>query len=599
MTGRRFLALIATTAEPFPPGQIERARKAAVSFVPLIETDRFMLWSDHRHGITQAGSHAIVGELFDRGSTRPETALDDVAWTAIARSRSETLIERYWGSYVAFTTEDKGMAVVRAPLGDLGCYYARVGGVLLVASDLALLSDCGCRFAIDRGALVRHIAYPEWRRSETCLDGVEELRGGDRLLVSANGVECETLWSPWAFVGQDRMIDDPVEAARAVRNAVHLAVRARVAGHDRAVLLLSGGLDSAIVATSLKAAGTDVIGLNFIGDDAASDERHYAGMVARSAGIELLTREFDLDRVDVRRSGAAHIPYPVHRCFTQAQDAVAAETAELCGADILLDGGGGDNVFFASRTVSILADCLATGGLDKRFWNAARALGDLGQTGTWALAWRAVHRAWLRSRAPRQPPAVAFLSDAARSMVADAVAHPWFLPPEGVLPGRASHVALLAPAQNLAEAINAQAPHRAISPLVSQPVVEACLRVPSWAWLAPGRDRATARRAFAPDLPEEIIARRSKGTPTGFVATIFDRQRQAIRDMLLGGRLVEFGLIDEAKLAQALSTPGPVRDLRFVRIMELVDAEVWAAAQIQGPQPSSTVRRLLECGPNA
>lgn len=580
MTGRRFLAQIATTAEPLPPGRIDRARKAAALLVPLIETDRFMLWSNHRYGIAQVGSHAIVGELFDRGSTRPETTLDDAAWTAIAQSRGRKLIERYWGSYVAFTTDDTGMAVVRAPMGDLGCYHARDGDVLLVASDLALLSDYGCRFAINRGALARQIAYPEWRRSETCLDGVEELRGGDRLLVSANGADHETLWSPWAFVARDRLIDDPAEAARAVRNAVHLAVRARAAGHDRAVLLLSGGLDSAIVAASLKATGTEVTGLNLIGDDAASDERRYAAMVARSVDIELLMRTFDLDCVDVRRTGAAHMPYPVHRCFTQAQDWVAAEIAEQCGADILIDGGGGDNVFFASRTVSILADCLAAGGLDKRFWSAARALSDLGQTGTWVLAWRAVHRAWLRSPAPRQPPAVAFLSDVARLIIADTVAHPWFLPPASVLPGRASHVALLAPAQNLVEAINAQAPYRTISPLVSQPVVEACLRVPSWHWLAPGRDRATARSAFAPDLPEEIIARRSKGTPTGFVAAIFDRQRKAIRDMLLGGCLAEFGLIDEAKLTQALSAPGPVRDLRFVRIMELVDAEAWAAAQI-------------------
>jgi asparagine synthase (glutamine-hydrolysing) len=580
MTGRRFLALIATTAEPLPPGRIERARKAAALLVPLIETDRFMLWSGHRYGIAQVGGHAIVGELFDRGSTRPETTLDYAAWTAIARSRGEKLIERYWGSYVAFATDDTGVSVVRAPMGDLGCYHARDGGVLLVASDLALLSDFGCRFAIDRGALARHIAYPEWRRSETCLDGVEELRGGDRLFVSTNGGECETLWSPWAFVARDRMIDDPGEAARAVRNAVHLAVRARTASCDRALLLLSGGLDSAIVAASLKAAGTEVSGLNLIGDDAASDERRYAGIVARSVGIELLTRTFDLDRVDVRRSGAAHMSYPVHRCFTQAQDAVAAETAELCNADIVIDGGGGDNVFFASRTMSILADCLATGGLDKRFRSAARALGDLGQTGTWALAWRAVHRAWLRSPAPRQPPAVAFLSDAARSIVANTVAHPWLLPPATILPGRASHVALLAPAQNLVEAINAQAPYRTISPLVSQPVVEACLRVPSWHWLAPGRDRATARRAFAPELPQEIISRRSKGTPTGFVATIFERQRKAIRNMLLGGRLADFGLVDEAKLTQALTTPGPVRDLRFVRIMDMVDAEAWAAAQM-------------------
>jgi hypothetical protein len=136
MMGRRFLALIATSAEPLPPGRIDRARKAATSLVPLIETDRFMLWSDHLYGIAQVGGHAIVGELFDRGSTRPETTLDDAAWTAIARSRGEKLIEHYWGSYVAFVTDDTGVSVVRAPMGDLGCYHARDGGVLLVASDL-------------------------------------------------------------------------------------------------------------------------------------------------------------------------------------------------------------------------------------------------------------------------------------------------------------------------------------------------------------------------------------------------------------------------------------------------------------------------------
>lgn len=55
MTGRRFLAQIATTAEPLPPGRIDRARKAAALLVPLIETDRFMLWSNHRYGIAQVG----------------------------------------------------------------------------------------------------------------------------------------------------------------------------------------------------------------------------------------------------------------------------------------------------------------------------------------------------------------------------------------------------------------------------------------------------------------------------------------------------------------------------------------------------------------
>lgn len=533
----------------------------------------------HAHRIAHPGGHAVVGELFERGSTWPEHALDDHAWAAIARSRGEALIDRYWGNYVAFLSGAAATMIVRAPFGDLGCYHAEKDGIRMIASDLALLAALGCRRAVDPDALARHIAHPEWRRGETCLHGVAELRGGDCLIVSADSVALQSSWSPWTYVARDRQIDDPEDAAHTVRNAVQNAVRARIADSERLVLLLSGGLDSAIVGASLKGIQAKVIGLNLVGDDAASDERRYAALAAQAAGIALLTRSFAPERINVRVSGAAHMPYPVHRCFTQAQDAVAAEIAGQYGADCVVDGGGGDNVFFASRTVAILADCLATRGPDRRFWDAARVLGDLGQAGTWALAWRAAHRAWLRSAAPRQEPALDFLSSAAHALVRDAPAHPWFVPPVGVLPGRSAHVALLAPAQNLVEAINAQAPQRAISPLVSQPVIEACLRVPSWHWLAPGRDRAIARRAFESDLPEAIVSRRSKGTPTGFVAAIFDRHRPTIRDMLLGGRLAELGIIDTRKLAEALAVPGPVRGLRFVRIMELVDAEAWAAAQ--------------------
>ncbi|MGN8001177.1 asparagine synthase-related protein [Sphingomonas sp. 22176] len=550
-----------------------------MALAPLIATDRLLLWSDHPNRIAHPEGHAIVGDLFDRDITRAEQTLGEAAWSNITQSRGAMLIDRYWGSYVAFLSGESVTSIVRAPFGDLGCYHAEAHGVRLFASELALLEALGCPRIIDPGALARHIAQPEWRRSETCLVGVAELRGGDRLTVSADGTTQRRLWSPWTHVAPDRQINDAAQATHLVRSAVYHAVRARAAGSERLVLLLSGGLDSAIVASGLKGMRADVIGLNLVGHDAASDERHYAALAAQAGGIDLQTRRFDLARIDVRSSGAAHMPYPVHRCFTQAQDAIAAEMAVEWGADRVIDGGGGDNVFFASRTVAILADCLASRGPGRCFWDSARVLGDLGQAGIWTLAWRAVHRAWFRSPAPRQAPAIDFLSDVARAIVHDTPAHPWFLPPPDILPGRAAHVALLVPAQNLVEAINAQAPQRAVSPLVSQPVVEACLRVPSWHWLAPGRDRAVARLAFESDLPAAIVSRRSKGTPTGFVAAIFDRHRLAIRDMLLGGRMAALGLIDTSKLAEALSLPGPVRGLRFVRIMELVDAEAWAAAQ--------------------
>ncbi|UIJ46344.1 asparagine synthase-related protein [Sphingomonas cannabina] len=564
-------------AEPARTG-IEAALPASFSLV--FGAGGVLLFSDRPESCLRLPGAAIVGEIFARGEAKPCRSLGPDTSIAIERSCGETLVEAYWGAYVAVVINSSGATtLVRAPFGDLGCYYLRSGAALLVASDLPLLcAIANVERRLDVPALARHIAYPEWRSHETCLSEVSELRGGDSLRITPDGITPRAIWSPWRFVAEELQIDDPHDAARRVCDAIQLSVRARTRNRT-CLLLLSGGLDSAIVAAVLAEANADFSGLNLIANDAASDEWRYASLAAQSLGIDLECRRFALDKIDVRRSGAAEMPYPVHRCFTQALDDIAIEVAEARGAELIVDGGGGDNVFFGLRSVSILADCLLTSGFDQRFWIAARALGDLAQTGTATLLRRTIARAWFRSRPPHLAPNLAFLSADAKAAALARERHPWFAPPPGVLPGRASHIALLAPAQNLVEALQAQARYPSMSPLVSQPVVETCLRVPSWSWIAPGRNRAAARRAFETSLPPAIIDRRSKGAPTGFVAAIFEQNRSVIRNMLLGGALAEAGLLDRRAVADALDHSGPTRDFGFVRIMELVDAEAWARAQ--------------------
>jgi asparagine synthase (glutamine-hydrolysing) len=112
--------------------------------------------------------------------------------------------------------------------------------------------------------------------------------------------------------------------------------------------------------------------------------------------------------------------------------------------------------------------------------------------------------------------------------------------------------------------------------LLTQPLVETCVRVDSRLWFAPGQTRALARHAFAAELPPVTLARRSKGTPDGFVATLFLQRRPQIRAMLLDGLLAEQGLLNRAAIAQVLDARRPVANTDFVRMMELVDAEAWA-----------------------
>jgi asparagine synthase (glutamine-hydrolysing) len=491
------------------------------------------------------------------------------------------LIERYWGSYVAVLARPRGVTIVRAPFGDLGCYFTFNEDALYVASDLPLLA-AACEYprAISADQVVRHIAWPDWRFEATCLEGIRELSGGERLTIAAGELRRDSLWTPWAFIGPERENDSKTEAAGALRNATELAVAARAATCRRPLALLSGGLDSSVVASCLRTTGTDFTCLNFLAADAASDETGYARCVAETLACDLRIERLTSDYVDVRRSGAAHLPYPIHRCFTQAQDAIAQTVADELGADAVFDGGGGDNVFFATRSVAIVADCLLRAGFGGRFRSTLRSLGDLAQVGLPRLTALAVHRAWWRAAAPRLAPSDGFLDRAWKAETRRWSPHAWFQPPPAALPGRAAHVALLTPAQTMVEAVNAGAPYQAISPLASQPVIEAALRIPSWQWIAPGHDRALVRAAYRDRLPAPIVDRRSKGTPTSFVAQIFEANRGTIREMLLGGWLTENRIVDTVALSKALAGEAPVRDLGFAQLMTLLDVEAWARAQV-------------------
>src|SRR3546814_15687375 len=69
-----------------------------------------------------------------------------------------------------------------------------------------------------------------------------------------------------------------------------------------------------------------------------------------------------------------------------------------------------------------------------------------------------------------------------------------------------------------------------ITPLLSQPIVELCLSIPTWQWVRGGRDRAVARAAVADLLPALIAQRRTKGGQTGFLRRGRSEERRVGRE---------------------------------------------------------------------
>ena len=566
-----------------PAGAL-RHRIGAAGFHVVLDVPGLIVAAARGSMIVPLGEHGlIVGTLFAPGTGAPLAALAPGAAATVAATAGRHLVEAYWGGYVAILRRAAEVALVRAPFGTLPCLIAQHGSGTIAASDIDALRLSGIgRFSIDFDAVTRQLIAGDLRQNTTCLAGIDEMRGGDRLTVASAGTTRERLWSPSAFASSKRRIDDSAEADRRLRDTAIACVAHRTHTLARPLLLLSGGLDSSVVAACLAAENRDFACLNLMTANPTGDERAFARAVAARTGCPLVECDMASGAIDIERLAAVRLPRPVARSFEQHVYALALEQADLLGCDGLVDGGGGDNVFCSQQSVAPAADCLLDPAGRTQFWRVCDDIGQIAETSRWTVAWRAWRRSRDVARPSRWPVDLRWLDARAADLAATAIRHPWLDEERQPLPGRAGHIAMLVAAQGYVEDGPHGTKHRAIAPLVSQPLVEHCLRIPSWDWFAQGRNRAAARRAFEPLLPRHVAWRPGKGSPDSFVARLFETNRAFLRDHLGGGLLAETKVIDRAAVIAAIDDPRPAHGTGFGRILQLADTESWARAIVAG-----------------
>ena len=531
-------------------------------------------------------SGCILGWLFHRnGPARQLDGLSADEAAAIVSSDGNAMLSTIWGGYVAAIAGSDSVRVVRDPSGMLPCYFASCGGFALFASDAETLVATGVAIDIDFEEIGRQLYRAFVPSPSTALRDIHELLAGFALRVPMANGDQEPWWSPWHHV-VDRG-DTPDRAAERLKRIVSHCVHAWASTRGSSLLSVSGGLDSSILAACLARAGTDTICLTMFADDPAGDERTFARALCDHLGLPLIERPYRLEDIDIKEPLAPHLPRPRDRTQANAYERVHLKVATEIGADVFMTGNGGDNVFGYSQSAAPVADRYLTEGIGQEM---LRSLVDVcRQTG--CSFFDALSQAWRLARgspAHRVQPNPLFLDPHFASGLDPAeLHHPWLDAPVGALPGKAVHISSILRVQPNLEASRGY--HLPVfSPLMSQPIVESCLEIPSWEWRSGGRDRSLARRAFAADLPQLLLNRRVKGTPSRFAARLLDHFRGAIRERLLGGRLAAHRIIDTVAVEQVLAGERPVPDLERVRVLELVNAEAWIehwAARGPAPEP--------------
>jgi len=521
------------------------------------------------------GGGCVLGALYPRfGPPRAiEATQIELGPKDGPAAAEDRLLDRYWGGYVGIFPTRGGHRVLRDPSGALPCYYAETASGLVLASDMdLLLAVRKTPPAVSWTSLVKHLYLRGLPSPETCLRGIEELLSGYALDVSADTVDQRMCWSPWHYVEADPEAGAPPPDR--LRRVVRASVEALTFSHERLLVSVSGGLDSSIVAACLARAGREVRCVTMFTTDPSGDERVYARDLCRHLALPLTECVYRIDDVDIDMAMSPHLPRPVGRTLAQAYERAHLKIAEEMKADAFVTGNGGDNVFGFSQSAAAVTDYYLRRGLGLGLLRIIRDVCRQTESGP-AEVVRAALR--LKRRGYLWSPGPMFLNAGMLAGLAPQHFHqPWLDVPRDVGPGKAAHVASLLRVQPLLEPGRSRfAP--VIAPLLSQPVMEACLAIPSWDWRAGGRDRAVARAAFAADLPPAIIGRRSKGGPDGFSAIVLREHRAAIRERLLDGLLARNGVIDRAALEARFMDRRPFSGEEQGRLLELLDTEAWVS----------------------
>jgi asparagine synthase (glutamine-hydrolysing) len=533
----------------------------------------------------QGAGGLVIGALFHRGGEADSVrALDPVLGPRARASRGESLLAEAWGGYVALLADDAGRRVdiLRDPSGAMACFHLAWEGCEVVFSDLEPVLALGLvKVEIDPAFLAHHLLYRGLRVERTGLCGVGEVPAGSRLTIEDGRRSTAALWSPWRFAGRQAQLDDRAVAVAGVRTEAERCVRAW-ASQSRSILLeLSGGLDSSIIAACLQGR-PDLTCVNLATADPAADERAFAAAVAGSIGACLVVRALDVGRVDTARAPVIAWPRPGLGALQQAVDQAIADEARAHRPDAFFSGGGGDNVFCYLATAAPATDALLARGLGRTFLGAIDDLSRLHRCTIWRAMGLAMKK-WARGRPPAWRKDGRFLAPHIPRYEPDP--HPWLERPAGALPGKIEQITSLMVIQGASDGQDrvGLAPIR--YPLLSQPLVEHCLRIPSWMWIQGGRNRAVARDAFADRLPPTVLSRRSKGDFSGFSGAIFVRNRRQIMDQLIGGRLDRAGLLDRASIEAYLAEPGPPRDADYYRLLEIAGVEAWVRSWSERRSP--------------
>lgn len=461
------------------------------------------------------------------------------------------------GGFASVALRDGGLVLMRGRVDGRALYYAHTRGAFVACTRLltllALLDDV----PVPNARWLASIAMS--RRAgdlcETSYAGIARVLPGEILTVTPHG---RVIRSRLPLPQLDRLAGEPEEIARALRAEVEAAVTRAIAGKKRIAVKAGGGVDSsALLATTVAIARganrreVDAIALDFAG--AGDDRPHLRSLVGALGIVPIRVKPAQCGK-HARRGmvleGAPFVPP------TLAWNIEMARLAREAGADVMLSGEGGDDVFdgnprlFAAHAWrgNVVGAVVRAARL-RVPWRASavQRVGDfVGRPIAARLAPKALRRWWRASRKRLVP----WAGHRVAGLLADAIEQP--SPIDFVPRTPAAAFASLAGAAHLLDAADLRGQLEADTqldhedPYLDERLVRFVARIPPALMLHDDRLRGLLRLAYRDLLPETLRLRTDKARFEPAFREMFDAigGLASFRDLATPTALGALGIVE-------------------------------------------------------
>jgi asparagine synthase (glutamine-hydrolysing) len=234
-----------------------------------------------------------------------------------------------------------------------------------------------------------------------------------------------------------------------------------------------------------------------------------------------------------------------------------------------------------ARTDLAVADYLAHFGYGPGLFRVAMNAARINRASVWSTLRQGLRSHWT----PPSKSIVADLADVRSVIKRDvleraqhnlALVHPWIRAADRTTHGLLWQILSLSVPSQLYESFGGATEIERTPVLMSQPLMEVCLRIPSYIWISGGKDRSIARKAFGDVLPQAVVRRTRKGVIDRYNRKMLDRNVEFVRDTLLDGALVRAGLLDRRALAGFLELAATSPSFEYNEVLrQHLCTEVW------------------------